>query len=509
MEAPFALVLLIVGGCFAFLLAFGIGANDVANSIGTSVGSGAISLKKALVIAAVFEMLGATTMGSLVSATIKSAIISPEHPLFDANPALFALGMFSAVASSSLWLLFASFLGLPVSTTHTIIGGILAFASLEAGWQAINLAKVINIVLSWVVSPALGGLLAFLLYGSIHLFILKAVDPYGRAMALLPLYYAGSVAVLVGIVAQAVATLVSKSPWALAIAFGGTALIALATGLVTKWALVPWLRRRDLFSHHRADFETDEEDLPTDSDPLMRRAAHKSSSGGHTDFDTVSLSESEGRVALESDSGSDSQDAIPVDLLHTKHVQTKFKYLMILSAVFIAYVHGANDIANAVAPYGVLLEYYRHGDVRAGGQIPVYVILGGGVGIVVGLAVLGKRVMQTVGEKIVKLSFSRGFAAQLGTAMTVAVGTALKLPISTSSVLVGAVTGVGLIKGADGTPIQWKILIKICLAWVGTLLVGYAITAGIYFLLKLILHITLLPPLLNSTTTNDTLQLVL
>lgn len=168
--------------------------------------------------------------------------------------------------------------------------------------------------------------------------------------------------------------------------------------------------------------------------------------------------------------------------------ETKFKYLMILCAVFVAFAHGSNDIGNSIAPFSAVLDYYMHGDVSSEYGIPFLVILAGGIGIDIGLALFGYKVMETVGEKITKLTFSKGYSAQFGAAITVLIGTALGIPLSTTSVLIGSVAGTGFAKSGDEEAdkgVDWKILVKIMLGWVFTIVVGFFLTGGIYFVLRL------------------------
>lgn len=179
-------VYLILGSCFGFLMAWGLGANDVSNAMGTSVGSGAVTLKQAIVIAIIFEFLGAYLVGGEVTNTIRKGIIDPA--LFADTPDILILGMLAALLATGLWLAIATHYGWPVSTTHTIVGAIVGFGAIGVGPEAVQWSAMGPITVGWLLSPALGGVLAFLLFTSIQRFILDTPHPLARAKHLVPFY---------------------------------------------------------------------------------------------------------------------------------------------------------------------------------------------------------------------------------------------------------------------------------------------------------------------------------
>ena len=190
-------LILIIAAFAGFFMAFGIGANDVANAMGTSVGSKAITFKQAIFIAAIFEFLGAYLAGGEVTSTIRKGIVDPN--LYVGKENIFIIGMMSALCAAGTWLLIASSKGWPVSTTHSIVGSIVGFVIISMGFEAVSWGKVGTIAASWVVSPAISGTFAFLLFLSAKKFILDRRDPSQAAVTLIPVY-SFFVAVIIGLV---------------------------------------------------------------------------------------------------------------------------------------------------------------------------------------------------------------------------------------------------------------------------------------------------------------------
>ena len=180
------MTLLIMAAAFGFFMAWGVGANDVANAMGTSVGSRAITIKQAIIIAVIFEFSGAFLAGGEVTSTIRKGIIDPE--ILSASPELLVYGMIASLLAAGLWLLVATSFGWPVSTTHSIVGAIVGFAAIGISVDSVNWSKVSNIVASWVVSPLMAGVIAFVVYQSVRRFILNAAEPLAAARRGVPIY---------------------------------------------------------------------------------------------------------------------------------------------------------------------------------------------------------------------------------------------------------------------------------------------------------------------------------
>lgn len=408
-------VFLILALAAGFYMAWNIGANDVANAFGTSVGSGAITFKQALVLAAIFEFAGAFLVGSHVSDTIKGNIVQPA--VFAGDPMLFATGMLAALMAAAIWLNIATFLGQPVSTTHSIIGAVIGFGIVAAGPSAVQWHKMGRIAASWFVSPVTGALLAFLIYLAIRKFVLRSSNPARRASRALPLGLAATCFVMffsgvVDLLPRLLPNLKGAALQSTAVAAG---LVAAGLGGWLGWLY--WRR------------------LPVDG----------------------SLEEQ-------------------YDL-----VERRFGRLQILTACYMAFAHGANDVANAIGPIAGILQALK-GNIAAKTAVPTWILFFGGLGIVVGLATYGYKVMAAVGSKITEVTPTRGFSAEFATATTVLMASLIGLPISTTFVLVGAVMGVGFARGFGA--IDLAVVKRIFLSWLITIPCSAALAALLYGLLR-------------------------
>ena len=408
-------VFLILALAAGFYMAWNIGANDVANAFGTSVGSGAISFRQALVFAAIFEFAGAFLVGSHVSDTIKGNIVQPA--VFAHDPMLFATGMLAALMAAGIWLNIASYLGQPVSTTHSIIGAVIGFGLVTAGPESVQWHKMGRIAASWFVSPVAGALLAFLIYFAIRKYVMRSASPARRASKALPLGFAATCFVMVfsGVVdllPRLVGGLKGSALHATAVASGLTA------ALLGGW--LAWLYWRN------------------------------ASSAGTLDE-------------------------------QYELVERRFGRLQIVTACYMAFAHGANDVANAIGPIAGILQALK-GNIAAKTAVPSWVLFFGGLGIVIGLATYGRKVMMAVGSKITEVTPTRGFSAEFATATTVLVSSLIGLPISTTFVLVGAVMGVGFARGFGA--IDLSVVKRIFLSWVITIPCSAGLAALLYVLLR-------------------------
>ncbi len=338
---------LVLACLFGFFMAWGVGANDVANAMGTSVGSRALTIRQAILVAMVFEFCGAYFAGGEVTETIRSGIVAPQYM----TPDLLVFGMLSALLAAGVWLLLATIKGWPVSTTHSIVGAIIGFASVGVSVHAVHWGAIGPIVASWVVTPVLSGLLAFALFRSVQWLVLHAEDPFRSARRYVPLYMflAGFMVALMT---------VGKGLKHVGLELSGLqtlGLALLAGGLVMGLGIVLLLRIR-----------------PTGgADPR----------GGFASVERV------------------------------------FAVLMIFTACSMAFAHGANDVANAIGPVAAVVAVVQAGgdlDLVSRSPVPSWVLLLGAVGIVIGLATYGYRVIATIGREITELTPSRGFARRAG-----------------------------------------------------------------------------------------------
>ncbi len=399
--AEWLLILSVLAG---FYMAWNIGANDVANAMGTSVGSGALTLRQAILVAAVFEFGGAVLVGTHVTDTIRSGILEtamfePSGPLGPDGPLLLALGMFSALLAAGIWLQIATMWGLPVSTTHSIVGAVTGFGLIALGVEAINWGQLGTIVMSWVVSPLTGALIGGAMFAFIRRAILQNDDPAAAAKRIGPFLVALVAVILVlSFIYKALKNVVSEPPFILVV------VSALGIGVLAAVATAAFLH-----SHQ------------------------------------------------------------PKNLTPNAYVERVFGWLQITTAIFVAFAHGANDVANAVGPLAAVVNIVTSGLTELPDQVPVPLwVLGlGGVGIVIGLATWGYKVIATIGKQITEMTPSRGFSAEFGAATTVLIASRMGLPISTTHTLVGSVIGVGLAQGMAA--LNLGVIGKIVNSWLATI----------------------------------------
>ncbi|MYM63401.1 inorganic phosphate transporter [Pseudomaricurvus sp. HS19] len=408
--------LLILACIFGVFMAWGVGANDVANAMGTSVGSRALTIKQAIVIAMIFEFLGAYLAGGEVTSTIRKGIIDPAT-LTD-TPELLVFGMMSSLLAAGTWLLIASLLGWPVSTTHSIVGAIVGFAAVGISVDAVAWGKVGTIVASWVVSPLLAGTISFFLFRTVQKLILNTENPFANAKRYIPLYMF-AVGFLMAMVTMLKGLKHVFKDMGVELSFAQDAGIAFLIGLLVMG--IGML--------------------------LLRNIKDEGNKGN--------------RFAS---------------------VERVFGVLMIFTACAMAFAHGSNDVANAVGPLAAVYGVIATGAVASKSVMPSWILLLGGIGIVVGLATYGWKVIATIGKKITELTPSRGFAAELGAAATVVLASGTGLPISTTHTLVGAVLGVGLARGIGA--LNLGVIGTIFTSWLITLPAGAGLAILFFFFFK-------------------------
>ncbi|MDP6165189.1 MAG: anion permease [Gammaproteobacteria bacterium] len=411
-------ILLILAIIFGVFMAWGVGANDVANAMGTSVGSGAITLKQAIVIAMIFEFAGAYLAGGEVTATIRKGIIDPLS--LQGTPEYLVYGMLSALLAAGTWLLIASMLGWPVSTTHSIVGAIVGFAAVAISIDSVNWSKVGTIAASWVVSPVLAATISYMLFRSVQNLILNTATPFENAKRYVPIYM-----FMVGFMITMV-TLIKGlkhvfKDMGFQLNYFEMVLIASCVGIVVSF------------------------------------------------IGSIMLTQVKRNKELESDD-------------RFANVEKVFAVLMVFTACAMAFAHGSNDVANAVGPMAAAVSTIKSGSITATSSMPAWILLVGGVGIVVGLITYGYKVMATVGTKITELTPSRGFAATLGASATVVLASGIGLPISTTHTLVGAVLGVGLARGIAA--LNLRIVANIFTSWVITLPAGAVLSILFFYVFK-------------------------
>jgi PiT family inorganic phosphate transporter len=403
-----------LAAAFGLFMAWGIGANDVANAMATSVGSKALTIKQAIIVAAIFEFAGAFLAGGQVTSTIRKGIIDASK--VEDNPELLIFGMLAALLAAAVWLLVASKKGWPVSTTHSIVGAIVGFAAVGIGVESVHWAKVGTIAASWVVSPMLSGVLAFLIFMSVQKLILGTDDPLKNARKYVPFYIFA-----VGFILALVTLMKGLKHVGLDLSTGESVAVAAFSGLLTMTIGVIAIKRIKINPNEDVDFRF-------------------------------------------------------------TNVEKIFGILMVFTACGMAFAHGSNDVANAVGPVAAIVSIVKTGAVAQKSALATWILLLGAIGIVLGLATYGWRVIRTVGRNITELTPSRGFAAELAAASTVVIASGTGIPISTTHTLVGAVLGVGIARGIGA--LNLRVVRNIMLSWIITLPAGGILAIIFFFLLK-------------------------
>ncbi|QTA37971.1 inorganic phosphate transporter [Thermosipho ferrireducens] len=396
------MILTIAAFFIGFGMAFAIGANDVANSMSTAVGAKAITPKQAVFIAAILEFLGALLFGAHVTKTIAKGIVYLDRI---GEPNFILYGAISALIASTIWILFATFWGMPVSTTHSIIGGMIGFGLAAGGLNVINWITLAKIVLTWITSPLIGGAIAFVIFKFISWSILHRKHPAKAAKYVAPL--------LLGLAFYTIGTLFVVKVMKNNIVMGNFIGIPVGIGAF----FVSYLSLRKIKS-------------------------------GSNEYNIV---------------------------------ESVFRKAQIVTSCYVSFSHGANDVANAVAPVALIYTIITAGSFTGTISIPKYILALGGLGISVGVAVLGYKVMKTVGHDITELNNTRGFSIDFATATTVLVASTMGMPISTTHTVVGAVSGVGFARGIE--VVNVGILKSIIISWFVTVPFAAAVSALIYVIL--------------------------
>jgi inorganic phosphate transporter, PiT family len=470
------LILLLISGAY---LAWNIGANDVANAMGTSVGSGALTLTQAVVLAAILEFSGAFFFGSHVSETIQNGII--DASIFK-DPLLFVFGMLSALISAGAWLQIASYFGLPVSTTHSIVGALVGFGVAVGGVEAIYWEHVLYIGTSWLLSPLLGALISCGLFSFLRRKIFYAHDPVAATKKLTPplvflvFFILGFIALYNGV------THVNFHPNFME-SLGLSALAGLIGSAISKICI----RRIAPAPHAPSTEAACHPEVLTQLEKARRhllqasqasRIAGGAIAGVPLDYQVSDIMD---QLQNLSDSLKKREESQQRNAEYAT-VEKVFGYLQIITACCMAFAHGANDVANAIGPLSAAIEVLTKGMMLPHAVVPAWALGLGGVGIVVGLATWGWRVIETIGKKITELTPTRGFSAEFGAAVTILVASRMGMPISTTHTLVGAVIGVGLARGIEALDLRTTRYIVI--SWVVTVPAGALLAIGLYYPIK-------------------------
>ncbi|XP_048780759.2 sodium-dependent phosphate transporter 1-A-like isoform X2 [Ostrea edulis] len=519
--------MVIVGFIIAFVLSFAIGANDVANSFGTSVGAKVLTLRQACILGSIFEILGSILIGYRVSDTIRKGIIDVD--LYNGTESTLMVGNVAALTGSCVWLFVATILKLPVSTTHSIVGATVGFALVAHGQKGIDWIKMAFIVGSWFISPLLSGTISVLVFLAIKFLVLNKEKPLEPGLRLLPMFYALTAAINLFSVFYKGSKLLhfDKIPLygVFIITFGSALLVA----IMVKVVVVPWYRTKIQKYMKECEEEENEKgkevmETSLDNDDISKcqliddenkenigkvelevtPSGKKFPIGGVSTPESNTSCHSSQPLLCSSKSGKDEKNEeigtagnsnetictveVELDLEQARNALTDkpetiklFSFLQVLTAVFGSFAHGGNDVSNSIGPLVALWIIATEGSAAQKAQTPIWILVYGGVGIMIGLWVWGRRVIKTLGEDLAKTTPSSGFCIEIGSALTVLLASNMKIPISTTHCKVGSVVAVGRVRSKQN--VDWKLFRNIIMAWVVTVPVAGAISALTMYLL--------------------------
>jgi len=500
--------LVVTGAMACFAMAWGIGANDVANAFGTSVGAKTISLKQACLIAAVFEFAGALTLGRVVTGTISGGIAKGD--VFVNDPDIFMYGMLCALSCATVWLYIATYYEMAVSTTHSIIGGIVGFALAFKGGEAVVWNEetlefpfrkgITVIIISWFTSPVFACIGAIIIFGLCRSLVLRRENSFQKSFYILPaailltlfinvffVLSKGAGKLLLetakepggdqswcsnagckdikdaaGVVTKKNGVNTNKAGWVAVAAAAGVAVLGSAI-------LIPLLKRHAIRKYEGADKPAEvkvETDLEAGPETFMGRMKRIAMSGVNVDIHEV--------VQTDGDIFNMHEQAEQFD----PKTEISFQYLQVFSAICVSFGHGANDVANACGPLAGIWATYEAGAFVKEADTPIWILVIGAVGLVVGLGTYGYNIMRALGVRMAAMTPSRGYAAELSTSLVVSIASAYGMPISTTHTITGAVVGVGLMEGRKG--VNWKFLGKTFTSWIFTLIFVGILTAALF-----------------------------
>tara|TARA_B100000073_G_scaffold225313_1_gene187781 strand:+ start:4424 stop:6085 length:1662 start_codon:yes stop_codon:yes gene_type:complete len=497
-DVPPSTTVIVLGALLCFCTAFGIGANDVANAFATSVGSGAVSIKLAILLAAVCEFTGALFMGSHVTEAIRKGIA--DYKCFQNDPALMMYGCLCVLAATSIWLILASYLEMPVSTTHSCVGGMIGMTLATRGQKCVIWSKKVDefpyvkgvsaIVVSWLLSPIVSGVFAFALFFSIRTLVMRRPNSYNLARYLFPVMALITVVINTFFIVYKGAKFLELDVMSIedcmAWAFG----LGGGVGLICFLIINPILFKKIEADWERIQLERAEGGgdaamfkKPSDFPEKQPRVIQKGIFGipsriyyAVADHLTVSLNHDNEQLAAEDEIVAAIHENAEV---FDEKTELALRPLQVLTACLDSFSHGANDVANSVGPFAAIVTVYKAGSIKKKmpmGDDSYWILSLGAFGIVIGLALYGYKILHALGGKICKMTPSRGICIELGAAMVIIMGSRLGWPLSTTHCQVGATVGVACLEGVGG--INWFILMKTVAGWVLTLIiVGFTASA--------------------------------
>ncbi|XP_078038286.1 na[+]-dependent inorganic phosphate cotransporter type III [Augochlora pura] len=483
--------IVVVGFLVAFVLAFGIGANDVANSFGTSVGAGVLTIFQACILATIFEIAGAVLIGYKVSDTMRKGIL--DVTLYEGDEKELMIGALSSLAGAGIWLMLATALRLPISGTHSIVGATVGFSLVCKGAAGVKWIALASIATSWFASPVLSGIVSGAIFWLLRKSVLQANKPLEQGLLILPLAYGLTVAINVMSVVHDGPKLLmlDKLPW------WGSLIAAVCFGLISATIVylfvVPWQRKRILLSLNSNEnattkFGTCDKKEITALSVISEapQSSSSSSSNGNAKEAAPKLRGNSSASPLLMASGSDTEGVkaeTETKIEEQPEISKLFAFLQVLTAAFGSFAHGGNDVSNAIGPLIALWAVYAEGSARQEAETPLLILLYGGLGISTGLWMWGRRVIQTLGQDLARITPTTGFTIEVGAAVTVLLASKAGLPVSTTHCKVGSVVCVGWAsRGGEG--VSWKLFRNIAFAWLITVPVAGCLSAGCMAIFK-------------------------
>lgn len=460
-------------------MAFGMGSNDAANSWGTSVGSGAISLRAAVMTGALMEFLGAVTLGYGVSDTIQKGVSDIEDEncwacgFCDSQMSVYQTGMFGALISTAIFLLLSSFTSMPVSATHAVVGGVVGMTWAGVGGNCLNweFDGLGGIFASWVISPLLSGLIGAATYILTEKFIFQTNYPRERAIVALPVF--------ITIVSFVISFLVClKSPMTkeldISIQLTAAACVGVFAFVIAMFILLPWAKANLPSVSPNYNTDTIEDATLGEEEERPSRTSLHITSPIEESLMTVTNTKAALIPA--------GRHTAPVEQI--KDAMFCFRILLVCNAALESFAHGANDTANCTGPFRAVFQIYQHGldschDAKGGEWIMVLA----GLFVALGVVTFGKNVIETVGKHLTLIDYQRGFCIEFSSCVTVVLATMLELPVSTTHCQIGAVVLVGLVS-MGREHVAWRLVGKIFLTWVITLPFSGAISISIMEMIR-------------------------
>ena len=543
--APEYTYIAVLGIVFGFIMAFAIGANDVANAFGSSVGAGSLTLGWAIILGSIFEFLGSLLLGAKVASTIRGKVLITSY--YTNSPEILMFGDLCSLIIASTWLLVATALELPVSTTHSIIAAIIGFGIVAHGFESVDWNTTKDIFISWVAAPILAGIMSSIFFKALLELVLKSEHIFDRALNVYPLVIFVAITINLFFLLFNADNNIHIENYGhvvvLPASLGGGAVCA----VLTRFCIVPMIRTRVHREHNehmaasmeaRTNNQDDVEDPSNDDDSESMEYDDRMESEEVEKAEKSTLvatsrekkdEVAESPVVDEEDTkGEEEEEEVhhqspqqQQELQHSKNIavaawdalaertfrqdlkskslhenkraaeiwdvafefdqktERLFSYLQIFTACLASFAHGANDVANAIAPISGILYIYEHGELVTTSPVQKWILALGGAGIAAGFTLYGYKIIKAVGFKLTCISPARGFCIELAASLAVVTAAFIRIPVSTTQCLVGATCGVGIASGGLGS-VQWLFLLRVCMGWASIFLISAVVSAGFF-----------------------------